>query len=330
VIAIFFTQVLTGQNVGIGTDNPQAKLQVVGTVMATEGLVEDIMRVNGRVGINGPAHISYRLFVNNGHSYFQGNTITTGTATINGVVNAASNVSVGSNLNVANDGIIENNFRVNGRVGINGATNGSYGLMVNNSNSYFQGNTITTGTATIDGILTTGSNLSVGGTLNVANDGIVGNNLRVNGRVGINGPTNANYGLFVNSSNSYFQGNVTATGTVSAAGNLTIKGNGHVRSNGSSNLYIGFTSKYVNMAINNGATAAVSANISPFTGDNNDVRVFVAQVVNDNGDVLWQKVKITVMGVNAADNTCLLWLHNDSGANGVLKGTIYLTTIAKD
>ncbi|HSK14350.1 MAG TPA: hypothetical protein VK907_14110 [Phnomibacter sp.] len=288
------------QKVGIGTNNPQAELHVVGTMIGHSLQVTGSVfaqqngRFDGRVSINGVPNDSYRLLVNNGHTF------------------------LGGNLNVANDGIIDNNFRVNGRVGINGATDASYGLIVNNSNSYFQGNTITTGTAFMQGNMI------------VSNDGIIDNNLRVNGRVGINGPTNANFGLYVNNSNSYFQGNVTVSGTLNAPGDLTIKGNGHVRSNGSSSLRVGFNSKYVNVNIPAGNSVAVQANIANFTGVVDNVRVMVAQVVNDNGSLPWSLVNITVMGVNAADNTCLLWLHNTASVAGVLKGTIYLTTIAKD
>jgi hypothetical protein len=294
------------QNVGIGTNSPQAPLHVVGTILTTHLNASQSGRFDQRIAINAAPNNSYRLFLNGGHTF------------------------LGGNLTVENDGIIENNFRINGRIGINGATNGAYGLYVNNSNSYFQGNIIATGTANITGSVTTSGNLNAGNNLNVTNDGIIENNFRVNGRVGINGGTHGSYGLIVNNSNSYFQGNVITTGTVSAVGNLTIKGNGHVRSNGSSNLKVGFTSKYVNVLINNGDAVSVTANIADFSGNTDDARVFVAQVVNDGGTLPWSKVNITVMGVNSTEGTCILWLHNESGSNNILKGTIYLTTIAKD
>jgi hypothetical protein len=174
-------------------------------------------------------------------------------------------------------------------------------------------------------------NLTVGNTITVNNDGIIENNFRVNGRVGINGPTNGSYGLMVNNSNSYFQGNVTATGTINAAGNLTVKGNGHVRSNGPSNLRVGFISRNVDMHINNGSNASVVLDLSDFEGGNNDIRVFVSQIASDpGGTVLWAEVNVMVSSINSVNNTCLLWLYNNSGVNGILKGTIYLTVIAKD
>jgi len=54
-------------------------------------------------------------------------------------------LDVSGTLNLAGDGIVNNNFRVDGRVGINGPTNASYGLIVNNSNSRFGGNVEVTG-----------------------------------------------------------------------------------------------------------------------------------------------------------------------------------------
>jgi len=291
--------------------------------------------MNGNVGI-GIYNMGAFKFQVNGTSNFMDNIFINGVlvaedANVSGELILGTDAVIGENLNVGSDGIIGNNFRVNGRAGINGPTNANYGLYVNNSNSYFQGNITASGSASTSGSISTSSNLSAGNNLTVGNDGIIENNFRVNGRVGINGATNAGYGLMVNNSNSYFQGNITATGTINASGNLTVKGNGHVRSNGPSNLKIGFTSKSVNINIANGSNASVIANISEFTGDNDDVRVFVSQVVSDAGGVvLWPEVNITVMNVNSANGTCLLWLYNNSGVSGILKGTIYLTTISKD
>lgn len=337
---------ISAQNIGIGTPAPQKLLSVNGSIVLDQGNKNSggldsaalLFGTSGGVGI-----LSKKMGVSplNGLSFFTNNQNrlnigSSGLVSITGALEGTSadfsaNLIVGStatigasawignNLHVANDGIIENNFRINGRLGVLGATNANYGLIVNNSNSYFQGNTTTTGNATVQGAL------------NVTGSGIIDENFRVNGRVGINGATNSNYGLIVNNSNSYFQGNTTTTGTVNANGNLTIKGNGHVRSNGTSNLKIGFTSKTVNVFIANGASVSVTANISDFTGGVDDARVFVSQVVNDpTGFLSWSKVKITVMGVNATDDTCLLWIHNTSGVSGDLKGTIYLTTIARE
>jgi hypothetical protein len=342
---------VTAQNVGIGTLLPQKTLTVNGTILLDQGNNNQggldsaalLFGTSGGVGIISNKTAAGSI---NSLSFFTNNNMrmnisAAGNIGIGGINNGGSRLyvmgttnmtgsaEIGGNLNVEGDGIIDNNFRINGRIGINGATNGSFGLMVNNSNSYFEGNITTTGTASIGGTVQATGNVNVGSNLNVTNDGIINNNFRVNGRVGINGPTNGSFGLIVNNSNSYFQGNITATGTVNAAGDLTIKGNGHVRSNGPSNLRVSFIARTVDQHINNGASAAVLVNTG-FTGGNNDVRVMVSQVMSDPGaSVQWQRVNIMVSSV-ANDGTCNLWLNNHSGANGIVKGTVYLTVIGKD
>jgi hypothetical protein len=301
----------------------------------TNNQIRMMIGASGKVGIGGEntSGFLFRVF---GTSQFTDNIFVDGVmvaehANLSGELLTGGNIHAGGDLSVADDGIIGNNFRVNGRVGINGPTNGSFGLFVNNSNSYFQGNISTLGTGSFTGSISTLGNLTVANTITVNNDGIIENNFRVNGRVGINGPTNGSYGLMVNNSNSYFQGNVTATGTINAAGNLTVKGNGHVRSNGPSNLRVGFMSRNVDMSINNGANAAVLVDLSDFEGGNNDMRVFVSQIASDpGGTVLWPEVNVMVSSVNSVNNTCLIWLYNNSGVSGTLKGTIYLTVIAKE
>jgi hypothetical protein len=347
----FHTMPATGQNVGIGTPTPLKRLSVNGTIMLDQhntnsGTLDSAALLFGSSG--GVGIISNKTAAGsiNSLSFFTNNLMrmnisSAGNVGIGGLNNGGSRLhvvgttsmtgsaEVGGNVVVEGDGIINSNFRVNGRIGVNGATNSNYGLIVNNSNSYFQGNITTTGTASIGGSLQVTGNANVGNNLSVVNDGIIENNFRVNGRIGINGPTNGSYGLMVNNSNSYFQGNVTATGTVNAAGDLTIKGNGHVRSNGPSNLKVSFISKSVDESINNGASASVLVNTG-FTGGNGDVRVMVSQIMGDVGaSVQWQRVNVMVSSVSN-DGTCLLWLNNHSGANGIVKGTVYLTVIGKE
>ena len=123
-------------------------------------------RLNGNMGINGPSSGAYGLYVHTLPSFFQGAVSTGGSATI------------GSTLNVNGDGIIDNNFRVNGRVGINGATNGNYGLIVNNANSYFDGN------ATVQSNLTVQGNTSLQGNVTIQGNGHVRSNGASSLRIG--------------------------------------------------------------------------------------------------------------------------------------------------
>lgn len=128
--------------------------------------IDASFRVNGHVGIGGPVNSTHTLFVHNGSSFFQGD------------IGNQGDASVGGALNVAGDGIIKNNFRVNGRVGINGATNGNYGLIVNDANSYFQGNTTVTGNNTVQG------NTSLQGEVTIKGNGHVRSNGSSSLRIG--------------------------------------------------------------------------------------------------------------------------------------------------
>jgi cytoskeletal protein CcmA (bactofilin family) len=303
------------QNVGIGTNNPQAPLHVVGSILSNHIEVLSTATVNTRMAINSPVDAGYRLYVNNGHTY------------------------LGGNLEVSNDGIIGNNFRVNGRIGINGATNGSFGLYVNNSNSYFQGNITTTGTATIGGAVQATGNLHAGNNLTVANDGIIENNFRVNGRVGINGATNASYGLFVNNSNSYFQGNTITTGNATIQGNaavqgdLTINGNGSVRSAGPSQLRMGFVTFNINFNFVTGQhNHEFIVPITPFEGTANDVKVMIAQFIPEPGPehLNWFRVKMAVGPVSAANDNVVIRMTNDHSGGWHFKGTLHLLVVARD
>ncbi|MBC7934932.1 MAG: hypothetical protein H7Y86_06195, partial [Rhizobacter sp.] len=103
--------------------------------------IDDNARVNGHLGIGGPASGFYGLHVQSAQAGFDGNLTVDETAFL-------------GDLQVNRDGIINGNARVNGRIGINGATHGSYGLMVNNANSYFEGNATVQGNTNLQGNVT--------------------------------------------------------------------------------------------------------------------------------------------------------------------------------
>ncbi len=297
------------QNVGIGTNNPQAPLHVAGTIMGNHFQSTGTATINTRLSINAPVDGGYRLFVNNGHTY------------------------LGGDLEVLSDGIVGSNLRVNGRIGINGATNGSFGLYVNNSNSYFQGNITTTGTANIGGTVQATGNVNVGNNLTVGNDGIIENNFRVNGRVGVNGPTNVNYGLFVNNSNSYFQGNTITTGNATVQGDLTIKGNGSVRSAGPSHLRMGFVTFNIDFNFSVGQhNHEFIIPITPFEGTANDVKVMIAQFIPEPGPEHsnWFRVRMAVGPVSAANDNVVIRMTNDHTSGWHFKGTLHLLVVSRD
>jgi hypothetical protein len=160
--------VASAGQVGIGVSVPSALLHVGGDILSNADIhAVGTGRFDESLTIGGVGVLGYKLYVQNGNSYFQGNGVFTGSLTANGALTANSasvtnSLSIGSNLNVANDGIVDGNFRVNGRIGINGATNLNYGLIVNNANTYLQGNTSISGNATISGNTTIQGSTSLG------------------------------------------------------------------------------------------------------------------------------------------------------------------------
>ncbi|HEX5652473.1 MAG TPA: hypothetical protein VFX58_05335, partial [Chitinophagaceae bacterium] len=151
----------------------------------------------------------------------------------------------------------------------------------------------------------------------------------------------------VHDGSSYFDGpvqiaghlnayNIGASGTltvpdVTINNSLTIAGKGSVRSNGPSSLRIGFDQKTVDVFILAGSATVVNADITDFSGDNDDVRVFVSQIKSNSGNNLaFANLHVAVTDLDAGTDTCSLSLKNLSNLNANLKATIYLTTIAKN
>ncbi|MGB8192319.1 MAG: hypothetical protein WCF67_10395 [Chitinophagaceae bacterium] len=352
--AVFLMHIFSSkaQNVGIGTVAPQRKLTVNGSIMLdqgnqnngtldtaalifgsaatvginskktgagsnglsfwTAGVPQLNLGSDGHFGIGGVSSASYKLRVYNGNSYFEGNIYGEGSMT------ALTNAAIGGNLDPAYklrvyDGATRfgGDMHATGNVAIGGEVDNSYRLRIIGGNSRFGGDFHATGNAAIGGDVDNNFRLRV-----------YGGNSRFGGNAEVTGALTAST-LAVDNS-------ITAS-SLTVDNTLTIGGKGSVRSNGASPLRIGFDTKSVNVFIANNDGVYVTANITDFEGDFDDVRTFVSQVKNDIGGSLeWYKVGITVMGVNPDDNTCILWLHNRSGGNGILKGTIYLTTIAKN
>ena len=104
-----------------------------------------------------------------------------------------------------------------------------------------------------------------------------------------------------------------------------------MRSNGPSPLRIGFDQKTVDVFILAGSATVVIVDITDFSGDNDDVRVFVSQIESNSGNNLaFANLHIAVTDLEAGTKTCSLSLKNLSNLNANLKATIYLTTIAKN
>ncbi len=366
--SVFLLHILdaSAQNVGIGTSAPQKKLTVNGSIMLDQGnqnagsldsaallfgTAGDVgitsrkigvastglslwtggnpnlnIASTGNIGIGGAPSGSYRLYLTGGPSYFDGN------ITSMGSIFALNNVAVGGNVDATYrlrvyDGASRfgGDMHATGNVAFGGDVDAAFRLRVWGGNSRFGGDMHATGSAAVGGEVDNNYRFKVMG-----GDSRFLGALSTTGNVAINGDMDPAFKLRVYGGNSRFGGDVEVTGEMNT-GTLTIGGNGSVKSNGTSPLRIGFDQKTVNEFVNNNTAVLVEANITDFSGDNDDVRVFVAQIVNDNGSTVpWSRVRITIMGVDAASNTVSLWLYNDGGGNGIIKGTIYLTTIAKN
>jgi hypothetical protein len=343
--AIIATHCSSAQNVGIGTVAPQKKLTVNGSIMLdqgnqnngtldtaallfgntgtvginsrkigsganglsfwTGGLANFNIASNGNVGIGGDASALHKLRVYNGASYFEGNVHSEGSLT-------AQNWSA-----------------------IGGALDPAYRLRVYDGNSRFGGDLHATGNVTIGGEVDPAYRLRI-----IGGNSRFGGDFHATGNAGIGGDVDPAWRLRVWGGNSRFGGDVQVTGDLSTTGltassiatnSMTIDGKGSVRSAGPSSLRIGFSQVSVNEALGVNGTAAVLANITEFSGDNDDVRVFVSQFLGDvGGSLSWSQIGVTVATPNAATDQVLVWVHNRSGQAGLLKGTIYLTVIAKN
>ena len=357
MFGLIFPPLTYCQNVGIGTPNPQKLLSVNGSILLDQGNTNfgtldsaglkfgtlggigisskqtegpqkwnlsfwtnnqqrlSIMH-NGNVGI-GTTEAQYKLTVNGG-TYTSGDSYVAGDGTF------AQSVGIGGFNNTAHKLRVSGSSQFTGMVHMSGSLVG----IDANLSSYMAVGTY----ATI------GTNATIGNNLNVGNDGIIDGNFRVNGRVGINGPTQSEFKLIVNDGNSYFQGNIASSGngsfigTVNAAGDLIIKGKGHVRSNGTSNLRIGFDSKGIQATVAAGGVIDLVANITSFDGGNQDIRVSIAQFDPDPAPqyVNWTYFDMKIYDVDAANDQCRIRIWNRAAVQLTLKGTLYLTTVAKD
>ncbi len=325
----------SAQNVGIGTASPQKKLTVRGSVMLDQGNQNDgtidsaalVFGSAGTVGINSRKSGSQA----NGLSFWTG-----GLRQLN--ISQDGNVGIGDwplasyRFRVANgDSHFGGSVLAQTNLAIGGNLDASYRLRVYDGNSRFGGDMHATGNVTIGGELDPAYRLRV-----IGGNSRFGGNLYATGYMAVGGDVDENFRLRVWDGNSRFGGDVQVTGTMDVASvavgsSMTIGGNGSVRSNGPSSLRIGFDKKSVNEFIPNNSGILINASITDFTGDNDDVRVFVSQILHDQGGIVpWSRIIVTVASVDAGNNTVNLWLHNAGGGAGLLKGTIYLTTIAKD
>lgn len=336
------------QNVGIGVASPLSKLHVGGNV-----LVDQNLQVNGNglflqkftVGIV-LGESDHKLRIAGGRTWTS--TLTAGGEgfsgkmfSVYGDARISENLNTGS-LNVTQDGVVNGNFRIDGRIGINGPTNASYGLFVNNANSYLQGDATVDGNARVNGrigingptnsnygLMVNNANTYLQGDLTVSQDAVVNGNARVDGRIGINGATNANYGLMVNNANSYMQGNATISGNLTVGGSLSVNGKGMVTSNGPSPLRISFNSTTLDRYLAGNHDGSHEFSLPEFGPSAGDVRIEIAQFM-PSGESEPQDFTWWVGDVDPVANTARIRFRNVSNFGRTLRGTFYLTVIIRD
>jgi hypothetical protein len=332
------------QNVGIGTNNPLRKLSVTGSVMVDQGNtntgdLDSAALVFGSAGHSGIS--SLKLGANAHDLRFW----TSGFTAMN--LSPIGNLTVGSGSTStwrlwvrSGDAAFDGRIQASGSVSVGGALDNKYRLRVYDGSARIGGDFHATGYTAVGGEVDSTYRFRVWD-----GNSRFGGNLYATGNVAFGGSVDDNYRLRVHSGNSHFGGDVQVNGALDATtveafnligthaqvSSLSINGNGSVRSNGASSLRIGFDQKTVNAAIAPHGGVTVTANITDFSGDNDDVRVMVTQVVPGGGNTLFiDALKIQVLSVNAADDTVDLRITNLSDFNATASFTIYLTSIAKN
>ncbi len=315
------------QRVGIGTNSPLRKLSIDGSVMIDQnsnntGTLDSVALVFGNAGIVG--------------------------------ISSRQSGPEPKGLSLWTGGVAYMNLSPLGNLGVGGGYNAAYRLWVRNGHTRMGGDAYVDGNVSADGSAAFGGNVDPDYRLRVwGGNTRFGGDMHATGNVGIGGLADNNFRLRVYNGESYFGGSMQVTGhsaltSLGVTGNLStnatitagnvvvnnslsIGGNGSVRSNGPSPLRIGFDSKTVDINLVAAAIASVNTTFTEFTGNNDDVRVFVSQIrANAGNTISLANININVTDIDAATNTCTLSIRNLSSLGGTLKATIFLTTIAKN
>ena len=351
-VMVYSAIMLHAQNVGVNKTNPQERLHVGGNLRVNEdliayqnGVVYDSLVVGNLAGA-----AQARVRVVGGIT--RTDALTAGGEgflnkmfSVYGDAKISENLNTGS-LNATQDGVVNGNFRVDGRIGINGATNASYGLIVNNAHSYFQGDAIVTGNKRINGRagINGATNASYGlivndahsylqGSATVLTDAVINGNTRIDGRIGINGYTNANYGLMVNNAHSYFQGNLTVTGDLNVLGTSNLNGAGTVTSNGSSSIRIGYIQYHINKVLFGNEDGYDTFDLPEFGPNVDDIRVSVYQYIDGYNDPTIsdpKEFRWWISDVNPDNNTARIRTRNLAPFACALRGDFYILIMIRD
>lgn len=300
------------QNVGIGTNSPQRKLTVRGSIMVDQG--------SQNTGTLDSAALIF------GSS---------------GTVGITSRKSAGAGVNGLSfwtNGQEKLTISSNGNLGVNGAYNSNYKLMVNSGDSYLDGD------ATVDGDVSSTNNV------------VASNSVRALNRLGVGGNENNSYRLYVHNGNSYFQGNISSSGnttvngnitvgntvsigndlnvsgTINATNNMVIKGTGSVRSQGPSPLKVGFVDQMVPYHhLNAGDYVTVFIDLPDF-GSESDIRVLFSDYRVSDVYYLahYNRFHFRIIDIDAVNHTFAVRIHNYSNSDAEISGTLTFLTVIKD
>jgi len=130
-------------------------------------------------------------------------------------------------------------------------------------------------------------------------------------------------------------GDLIVDGTSTLSGKITNQGKGIMLSNSTTTLRTGFTQGTFTLSLPAGNFVDLTFGITPFTGDNDNVRVMIAQLTPGTGASLWGSIVISAHSALAADpayqnqSTCKVRFHNagSSTANLGTNATLYLMSV---
>jgi cytoskeletal protein CcmA (bactofilin family) len=308
----FFHLRAVSQNVGIGTNSPQRKLTVRGSIMVDQGSQNPgsldsaalIFGAGGTVGITSRKTpglgVNGLSFWTNGQEKMM--ISSNGNVGINGAYNNSyklivnngdsyldGDATVDGDVSSTNNVVASNSVRALNRLGVGGNENNSYRLYVHSGNSYFQGNITSSGNATVNGNITAGNSVSIDNDLNVS-------------------------------------------GTITATNNMVIKGTGSVRSQGPSPLRVGFVDYNLGYYhLNAGEYVTVFIDLPEFDAES-DIRVLFSdyRISDIYYATYYNRVHFRIVDIDAVNDRLALRVHNYSNADAEISGTLTFLTVVKD